>query len=58
MSAKAISEASGKGLLNKFLNSSAVSKSRFVSVPEKCNINDLLADNPWLKTEVSNFFKL
>lgn len=53
MSAKAIREATGKGLINKNLKSSnlAVAKSRFAVVTEETNWVDLVSENPWLKTE-------
>ncbi|KAK6166754.1 hypothetical protein SNE40_023379 [Patella caerulea] len=50
MSAKAISEAKGKELLNKFLQDSAI-KNRFAEVNETTNFNQLTEDHPWLKTE-------
>lgn len=50
MSAKAISEAKGKDLLNKHLGDVAM-KNRFASVDENVNWNQLLQDNPWLSTE-------
>ncbi|UXI21134.1 ovochymase-2 [Sarcoptes scabiei] len=50
MSAKAIQEATGKELLNKFLNSTAI-RSRFVSVDEKTNLNDLFQQISWLREE-------
>uniref|UniRef100_A0A1W7RAR5 ATP-citrate synthase n=1 Tax=Hadrurus spadix TaxID=141984 RepID=A0A1W7RAR5_9SCOR len=51
MSAKAIREATGKGLLNKYLNTGIAVKSQFAAVTEETNWNDLLEKNPWLKTE-------
>lgn len=56
MSAKAIREATGKQLINKFLDGGddiGVSKSRFASVNEKTDYSELLAENPWLETTVS-----
>ncbi|RWS08503.1 ATP-citrate synthase-like protein [Dinothrombium tinctorium] len=50
MSAKAIHEATGKRLLNKFLNGTA-NVSRFVSVDESTNLNNLPNEHPWLKQE-------
>lgn len=47
MSAKAISEASGKLLLNKHL-SGTCAISRCASVDETTNFDQLLRDNPWL----------
>lgn len=52
MSAKAVSEACGKDLLNRFLSGTA-NNSRFVSVNEKTNLNDLSIEHPWLTREVS-----
>lgn len=56
MSAKAIREATGKELINKYLeggNELGVAKSRFASVTESTDWSQLLADNPWLETTVS-----
>lgn len=56
MSAKAIREATGKELINKFLeggNEIGVSKSRFASVNETTDYSQLLAAHPWLETTVS-----
>ncbi|XP_054156443.1 ATP-citrate synthase-like [Oppia nitens] len=50
MSAKAIREATGKDLLNRYLKGT-VSTSRFASVTEDTDFNDLIAQNPWLKHE-------
>ncbi|XP_013784558.1 ATP-citrate synthase-like [Limulus polyphemus] len=52
MSAKAIYEATGKELLNRFLNSggSAV-KCQYATVKEDTSWEDLVANNSWLKTE-------
>ncbi|XP_012944404.1 ATP-citrate synthase isoform X2 [Aplysia californica] len=50
MSAKAISEAKGKELLNKFLGDVAM-KNRFVSIDETVNWNQVLQDNTWLSNE-------
>lgn len=52
MSAKAICEATGKDLLNRFLNSTAIT-SRFISVNENANLKDLAVQNAWLKMEVN-----
>lgn len=54
MSAKAISEACGKRLLNQFLSTTA--KSKFATVTQSTDYNKLLADHPWLQTEVSHCF--
>ena len=52
MSAKAIREALGKDLLNRFLMpNSQVIPSRFVSVNEKTNLIDLANQHPWLQTQ-------
>ncbi|CAG2166518.1 unnamed protein product [Oppiella nova] len=50
MSAKAIREATGKDLLNRYLKGSA-NNSRYAVVNEDTNYSDLIASNPWLKTE-------
>ncbi|XP_059620379.1 ATP-citrate synthase isoform X1 [Phlebotomus argentipes] len=51
MSAKAIREASGKELINKYLApGSRAAKCDFVSVDETTNWDDLLIRNPWLQT--------
>lgn len=58
MSAKAIREATGKELINKFLeggNEIGVSKSRFASVNEQTDYSQLVAAHPWLETTVSKF---
>jgi ATP citrate (pro-S)-lyase len=59
MSAKAIREATGKNLINKFLDGGSeigVAKARFASVNEETDFGQLLAENPWLETTVSFFF--
>lgn len=59
MSAKAIREATGKELINKYLeggNEIGVSKSRFASVTETTDWNQLLNEHPWVETTVSVFF--
>ena len=56
MSAKAIREATGKELINKYLEGSneiGVSKSRFSSVNETTNWSQLVTEHPWLETTVS-----
>lgn len=56
MSAKAIREATGKELINKYLENGSdigVAKSRFASVNESTDWSQLLADNAWLETTVS-----
>jgi ATP citrate (pro-S)-lyase len=53
MSAKAIREATGKELINKYLeggNEVGVEKSRFASVTETTDWSQLLNDHPWLET--------
>ena len=55
MSAKAIREATGKGILNRLLDSSAgAATCKFAAVTEETNWNELLAANPWLDTTVSD----
>ncbi|XP_076349171.1 ATP-citrate synthase-like [Tachypleus tridentatus] len=52
MSAKAIYEATGKELLNRFLNSGGNAvKCQYASVKENTRWEDLVANNSWLKTE-------
>ena len=59
MSAKAISEATGKGLLNKFLvQTTGAVRGRFASVNPDTNWDILTQDNPWLLTEVGYNFHL
>ena len=58
MSAKAIREATGKELINKYLENGSevgVVKSRFASVDGSTDWSQLLADNPWLETTVSDW---
>ena len=55
MSAKAISEAKGKELLNKHLGNVAM-KNRFAKVDENINWNQVVQDNAWLTSEVSAAF--
>lgn len=57
MSAKAISEAKGKELLNKFLGGTAMIN-QMVTVTQSVNWNQLTADNPWLATQVNIFMTL
>lgn len=52
MSAKAIREATGKDLLNRFLKGTAA-PCRYAVVNEDTNFDSVVADNPWLKQEVS-----
>ena len=54
MSAKAISEAKGKQLLNDHLQDEA-SKNRLAVVTESVNWDKLTQDHPWLLTEVIAF---
>lgn len=51
MSTKAIYEATGKKILNKYLNSTAV-ECRCVSIDDDTDWNDVIAKNAWLQTEV------
>lgn len=51
MSTKAIYEATGKKILNKYLGSTA-EECRCVSIDQDTNWEDLLANNRWLETEV------
>lgn len=50
MSAKAISEAKGKELLNKFLNGSV--KNKFAIVKEDTDLESLTSQHSWLESEV------
>lgn len=56
MSAKAIREATGKGLLNRHLGPTAnAAKCQFASVDETTDWGVLVANNPWLNADVSVF---
>lgn len=53
MSAKAIREATGKDILNRFLvNGAGAAHCRFASVNETTKWDQLLVENPWLQTTV------
>lgn len=55
MSAKAIREATGKDILNRLLDStSGAARCNFAAVNSETNWDELLANNPWLATSVSN----
>lgn len=61
MSAKAIREATGKELINKYLEGGSdigVAQSRCASVNEATQWNELLTANPWLETTVSKHYSL
>lgn len=52
MSAKAISEATGKDLINRKLGSgSKAAKCRFAAIDENTNWSTIVDEHPWLKTE-------
>lgn len=51
MSAKAISEATGKALLNQHLAHGVATVCRFASVTPETSWDDLVARNPWLSSE-------
>ncbi|CAH1155490.1 unnamed protein product [Phaedon cochleariae] len=52
MSAKAIREATGKNIINKHLpGTTAAAQCRFASVDSETKFAELVANNPWLKTE-------
>jgi ATP citrate (pro-S)-lyase len=51
MSAKPIREATGKNLLNKFLDTGVAVKSNFAVVTATTDWTSLEQDNPWLRTE-------
>ena len=53
MSAKAIYEATGKDLLNRFLCSGAVVKSQFAVIDENTDWQKVVDENPWLLREVN-----
>lgn len=48
MSAKAIYEATGKKILNKYLEETAAVQCKFVSVSPNTKYSELIATNPWL----------
>ena len=52
MSARPISEACGKRLLNEQLSNCGAAKCRFVPVNEDTDWDQLLVTDPWLKSEV------
>lgn len=57
MSAKAIREATGKDLLNRFLDAPAgAAKCRFASVDENTQWSQLVVDHPWVESTVSTHF--
>lgn len=52
MSAKAIREATGKDIINRNLSvSTAAAKCRFATITADTNWNDIVVDQPWLKTQ-------
>lgn len=52
MSAKAIREATGKEIINRHLaGGTAATSCRFASVDSDTKFSELVANNPWLKTE-------
>jgi hypothetical protein len=55
MSTKAIYEATGKKLLNKYLSSTAV-ECRCVSIDAETDWNEVITNNVWLQTEVEEKF--
>lgn len=58
MSAKAIREATGKELINKYLeggNETGTQKSRFASVSESTDWSQLVVEHPWLESTVSTY---
>lgn len=60
MSAKAIREATGKELINKYLeggNETGTQKSRFASVTESTDWSQLVVEHPWLESTVSKNFQ-
>ena len=57
MSAKAVNEATGKNLLNKFL-SDVAEPCVFATVTEETNLGTLEQEFPWLTTKVRTFIVL
>lgn len=56
MSAKAIREATGKDILNRHLgNVAGAAPCKFAAVTSETNWSELVQQNPWLETTVSNF---
>ncbi|KAK7789855.1 hypothetical protein R5R35_003762 [Gryllus longicercus] len=51
MSAKAIREATGKRILNQHLTGTAAEPCRFAAVSESTDWGELVAENPWLRSE-------
>lgn len=51
MSAKAIREATGKDLLNRFLGANVAAKCRFASVNAETDWDGLVVNHPWLLTD-------
>lgn len=57
MSAKAISEATGKDIINRNLDpNTAAAKCRFAPVKEGTSWNELVRNEPWLQSSVSLFY--
>lgn len=55
MSAKAIREATGKDILNRHLgNVAGAAPCKFAAVSSETNWSELVQQNPWLETTVSN----
>ncbi len=54
MSARAVSEATGKRLLNEHLTPGLAAQCRFAEVSEAQDWDGLVGDNPWVKNEVSD----
>lgn len=52
MSARAISEATGKRLLNQHLDCPAAAPCNFATVTDVSQWNDVLAQNPWMQSQV------
>ncbi|XP_030757355.1 ATP-citrate synthase isoform X2 [Sitophilus oryzae] len=51
MSAKAIREATGKNLINQRLGDTAAAQCRFASINPDTKFSEVVANNPWLKTD-------
>lgn len=57
MSAKAIREATGKDILNRFLvNGAGAAHCRFASVDETTKWDQLVISNPWLESTVFSIY--
>lgn len=53
MSAKAIREETGKRILNAHLQPGVCARCRFAAINEDTTWDQVISEQPWLKTEVS-----